>query len=488
MKRYISLLTAVLLVLCALSACGIKGENGENDPDAGKTDSVKETTLKLSYYPSEDFDPFSAKSETNLQIMGLVYDGLYKLDKNYEPVPEVAKSAAAGASSINITLNDRTFSDGSPVTASDVSYSFSLAKESPAYSKRLANFESVDITAENMLIFHLSSPDVFALSCLTFPIVRNGSEGAMPIGCGRYAFKDNGDTVYLVVNTYRQNFKPTIKNIVLEPITDSSSVESSLEIGNIGFYYNDLSGGSFARINAKTVDMGINNFVYIGFNYENEFFENPDVRKAINLAIDRKGISGTAFQGHARETYTPFNPDWYTLASKDLIITRDTAAAALLLQDYADEIADMEISVLVNKENAFKLEAAESAADSLTALGFDVTVKDYDPEYYLEALEIGSYDLYIGEYRLTPNMDLNPLFDGTVGTGISEDSASAARYSQLLAGECELMDFINTFNDDVPFIPLCYRNAASSYTNSMSADFACCDSDVFYDIETWKYK
>ena len=50
------------------------------------------------------------------------------------------------------------------------------------------------------------------------------------------------------------------------------------------------------------------------------------------------------------------------------------------------------------------------------------------------------------------------------------------------------MDFVNTFNEELPLVPLCYRNAAASYTNSMQADFACCDGDVFYDIETWSFK
>ena len=114
--------------------------------------------------------------------------------------------------------------------------------------------------------------------------------------------------------------------------------------------------------------------------------------------------------------------------------------------------------------------------------------KDYKQDYYTEAVELGSYDLYIGEVRLTPNMDLSPLFGGTVGYGIDPACPSAMRYTQLLEGSCELMDFINTFNEDVPFAPLCYRNGAASYTNSLKGELSGCDSDVFYDIETWSFK
>lgn len=63
----------------------------------------------------------------------------------------------------------------------------------------------------------------------------------------------------------------------------------------------------------------------------------------------------------------------------------------------------------MNKDNAFKYEAAAFIRDNLTALGFKVVFKDYEQDYYTEAVELGSYDLYIGEVRLTPNMDLSPL-------------------------------------------------------------------------------
>lgn len=301
-------------------------------------------------------------------------------------------------------------------------------------------------------------------------------------------FQKNGEEIYLVVNSKRSGFDPVIKTISLVPIRDNGSVESSLEIGNTGFYYNDLSSGTYSRINAKTVDLGINNFVFLAFNSSSELFSNQLLRQAVNMAIDRNSIASTAFQGHARLCYSPFNPDWYALASKDLVVTRNESKAKELIKQSGIDIASKEISLLVNKDNAFKYEAAAFIRDNLTALGFKVVFKDYEQDYYTEAVELGSYDLYIGEVRLTPNMDLSPLFGGAVGYGIDPACPSAMRYTQLLEGSCELMDFINTFNEDVPFAPLCYRNGAASYTNSLKGELSGCDSDAFYDIETWSFK
>ena len=484
MKKLISLLLSVL-ILFAFCGCEKKDEN-----DSGTADNIsaKESILNLAYSISEDLDPFAVKTVINTQLMSLVYDGLYKLDKTYKPIPTVAKSGIVSETTVNITLDNVRFSDGSNVTAPDVAYSFNRAKESPAYKTKLADFESVDVTANNMLMFHLTAPNAYALSDLTFPIIKNGALGLMPVGCGRYVFQQDGEKSYLIVNTNKSGFNPTIKTITLVPIRGDDYLQSSLEIGNIGFCFNDLSSGEYSRINAHSVEMGINNFVYLGINYESSIFSDVSIRKAINLVIDRSEIANTAFQGHARAVYSPFNPDWYALASKDLTVSGTKEEAEKLIEESETDIAYRDISILVNQANPFKVEAAELIGKKLESIGFAVTIKDYTAEYYLDALDSGAYDLYIGEYKLTPDMDLNPLFSGDLKIGIDPECVSAARYNQLLNGKCELMDFVNTFNEDLPVIPLCYRNAVASYTNSTNADFACCEGDVYFDIETWRYK
>lgn len=487
MKKIIAfiLISALLLSLCA---CGIDPSINDDPKNTTVASTVSDGKLRLAYSKAEQLDPFTASSAINLQILGLMYDGLYKLDKSYQPIAVAAKSAIVSGNTVNITLAETFFSDGTAVTANDVAYSFKLAKSSPACAEKLKNFESVSISAANMLVFSLLKADPYALACLTFPIVKNGASGEAPIGSGRYVYQKNGEEIYLVVNSKRSGFDPVIKTISLVPIRDNGTVESSLEIGNTGFYYDDLSDGSYSRINAKTVDMGINNFVFLAFNAQSELFSNQLLRQAVNMAIDRNSIAATAFQGHARVCYSPFNPDWYALASKDLVVTRSEAKARELIAQSGVDIASKEISLLVNKDNAFKYEAAAFIRDTLTSLGFKVVFKDYEKDYYTEAVELGSYDLYIGEVRLTPNMDLSPLFGGAVGYGIDPACPSAMRYTQLLEGSCELMDFINTFNEDVPFAPLCYRNGAASYTNSLKGELSGCDSDVFCDIETWSFK
>lgn len=490
MKRIIVFLLILSVFATTLYGCE---ENTVIDSDETTTPSgftQTEGVLNLAYTKADTLNPYTTSTTANLQILSLIYDGLYKLDKAYEPIPVIAKSSIVSGTTVNVTLNSVSFSDGTAVTASDVVKSFDLAKFSSAFAARLENFSGANISASNMVVFTMKNPDPYALSCLTFPIIKSGSSGESPTGSGRYKIEKSGESVYLVVNSKKSGFNPSLKTIMLVPVRAAASLESSVEIGNTAFYYNDLSGGTYSRINAKTVEMGINNMVYLTFNYASEVFANSKIRQAVNLALDRNEIVTTAFQGHARAAYAPFNPEWYALASKDLISPQSLDKALQLISESGIDITQKEVSLLVNADNQFKLETAQFIHSYLTALGFKVVLKDYSEEYYTEAINLGAYDLYIGEVRLPHNMNLSSLLTlgGSVSYGISAESAAAKRYTQLISGGCELMDFINTFNEDPPFLPLCFRNAAVSYATSLQNCFGCCDSDVFYDIENWSFK
>ena len=488
MKKLIAVLLA-FATLISFSACSDKNPDDDDIYQTTSPDSMNEGVLNLAYSEVDSLNPFTCTTSANMQILRLVYSGLFKLDKNYNPVADIAVSGEVADKKVTVKIGSFRFSDGTPVSVTDVKSSFDKAKASPTYAARLANFESAGAYEGNIVIFTLTSDDPYALSCLDFPIIKGGADTDLATGCGRYIPRFSGESIYLTANPSKSGFNPAIKTIKLVPVREENAVISNLEVGNTGFNYDDLSDGEYSRINAKTVEMGINSFVYLAFNSSSDIFSNKLIRQAANLAVDRQIISTTAFQGHARTAYTPFNPDWYPLVSKDLVIARNKTEANKLIADSLINIASREIVFLVNSENRFKLEAAEFIAENLREIGFTVNLRKLSAEGLKTALSEGNYDLYIGEIRLTPNMNLSALLlGGNASFGISNVSESSSRYAQFLAGNCEIMDFINTFNEDVPLVPLCYRNAAVSYSNSMQSDFGCCDGDVFADIETWHFK
>lgn len=486
MKKITALILAFILLIFSLSSCGtepsiIDGDETEEEYD----DEIINYTMKLVYSRNDSLNPFYLDTVMNGQISTLVFDGLFKLDKNYKPQPCVAYAYAASGNVVTVTLDDCMFSDGTAVSAGDVMYSFNAAKESALYMNNLSNIASCSSGEGGTVIFSLEEADPYAVSCLDFPIIKQGSDLNYPVGCGRYYFQKNGEEVYLVVNRYRKNFNPLIRVIRLESILEDESVESSLVIGNTAFFYDDLEDGVYERLDARNIDMGINSFVYLGVNSSSQFFASPLLRQAVSYALDRAEIVSTAFRSHARETSTPFNPDWYAVSEGTYSTDADLEKARELVEESGYNLDTGEVTLMYNSGNDFKKEMAEIIAESLANVGFHVRLKGFNPQAFKYDLKEGAFDLFIGEMMLCNNMNLNPVISGDFAYGISEDSPGVAKYADFLQGKCELMDFINTFSEDMPIIPVCYRNAICLFTKSMIVGHNCCENDIFYDIESW---
>lgn len=517
-KRLTAGALALMFILFALTGCGkTQGKDGEEGES-----SVQETTLpdgangiqpRLSYVKNDDLNPYKAESSVNLNLASLIYEGVFSVDSTYKINPAVGASCEYSDSACYVTLAAGKFSDGTAITAQDVKYSFDLAKENDYYSPRLENITGCDIVG-NKISFLLETPDIYAAACLTFPVIKAGSDEVKkaetdydydydgdleeteekqetyiaPIGSGRYVPTEKVNGIYLVANKNKSGFNPTFTEIKLEDIKNAELMKTGIEVGNTIFCFDSLSSGSYSRINASLVNVPTNNLVYLGFNGEKEPFANADFRKALSLIIDRSAVASNAFQGHAVETVTPFNPAWSAFTSTKNGLVADYKE---LLAPLADTLKENEYSLLVNADNAFKKEAAELIVEQCKAAGINLRVRDIDAVTCREYLQQGEFDMYLGEMKLTADMDLLPLlYGGSCSYGVTEEmqAVCAERYMKMRTGESSIMDFVNDFNTEMPFVPLCYRCAAALYTKYLTPGGAVCsDNDIFSNIESWKF-
>ena len=87
----------------------------------------------------KSLNPLSSTDSDTYYITQLIYSSLFKLDRDLNIEKDLVSSYDAGSGSVSITLKSGVkFSDGSSLTAGDVSYTVdkikSIGKKSPYYA------------------------------------------------------------------------------------------------------------------------------------------------------------------------------------------------------------------------------------------------------------------------------------------------------------------------------------------------------------------
>ncbi len=500
------------LIACVLLLCGMAAGCRQNPSSlssntlpSGTVSAVDPTdTLALSFNPEDTLNPYTAKTQLNLYLSHLLYDTLVKIDAGFMPIPSLAKSAELTDSThltVSIT-SGAVFSDGSSITPQDVVYSFEKAKGSVNYRAFVSNFQSAAVK-KGTVVFTLSSPDPYAAACLIFPIVKRGTDtdkpAAAPIGSGPYLY--NPDTLSLSVNPKAKAENARFTTVSLKAMVSQAEMLQAFESGNIHYFYDDLSDGSIPRTTASQTTVDQNQLVYLGVNTQKPLLSSPEFRRAVSLALDRTAIASSAYTGRARPAVTPFHPLWKPAAGViSFPASPDSDTAKTLLKTALDQPATVPttdttdttdataptatpttaqaaksatvpvLTLLYPSGNSCREAAAKLIVRQLALTGIPVTATPVSYNDYLIRLSAGDYDLYLGEIRLAPNMNLQVFFGAgnAASYGVPTGGNAAVQYAALRRGETSLSDFARAFSEEMPYIPLVFKQGMAAYHRSIS--------------------
>ncbi len=520
-KHLLKIIPALILAVCVLfmASCGdsYDPERQElheqlygdlNIPTASSANISLFNTIKanfaLAYSRTDSLNPYRATSSLNTAVSSLIFDKLIVLDENYEVVPVVARSITQDGRNITVTIRDGlVFSDGTPLTARDVEYSFYVAKRSESkYAAQLENFKSVLVDG-NKLNFMIGENDPYAYMLLDIPIIKIESDagGAMPTGSGKYVYISDEDLgIFLERNSRWYNpDQPDIERISLNAMPTVESIIHSIEIGTISYFITDLRDGYPTRINANYATYDVNNIVYLGVNTNDTRLYNIDIRTALSYALNREEVATKAFGGRAVAATGPITSAFTEAASLESGMTVDDKASASFLLSNAgfvntdengykyDSLGNyLSFSILVSGDNSQHMTAATVIADQLSDIGIGTTINAVSASDLATTVAAGSYQLYVGEYALLNNMDFSPLYTPNKGlyTGFEFEVLNSARNSWK-AGTGTLAEYLNAFEANLPFIPICHRQGMVCFSRSVNADMHVTESDPFYDMGEW---
>ena len=523
-----------LLMICSVAGCKKGGKN--NNTSEVKPPEVKPTNQKMQliYCLSDTFNPYTAATAINRELCGLLYDSLIKLDNKFNPVYGLAQDVQIENKKCTVTLRDALFSDGSAVTADDVVYSFKLAKASKTeYASKLYEIESASAKGGKTVVFSLTKNDVYAANLLDFPVLKAGSEdntdadGVLhpPMGSGRYVLNAEKDVLVRNENYYGK--KGSVPNINLINAPDAESLSHYVEIGATDIYFTDVSDGTIVRMSGKKTDINLTDFVYIGINEENEILSNLEIRYAISSALNRQNICQTAYYNNAVAASGFFHPDFEPVKSlQNIKKSSDFKIAIENLEKIGYNSLNssgyrvnaskkhLALTLLVNSENPSRLKAAEMIANQLKQVGIELRIIKRNYADYMTMLKNGDFQLYLGETRLTANMDFSELLlpGGAIAFGRTErkpekdkdastkdestdktdenptEPVAPATAAQIISGFYEgtysITDVASVLLTELPVIPVCYRNGLLFYDPDVVNLSKASKSDVYYSNET----
>lgn len=466
----------ILLFLCfALLFTACARETPGDADETSEEPLLTRVSCKTAYFSSDSLNPYFCTTSLNASLMPMVYAGLFSIQRDGTAEPDVAASYTESENEVKIVLpTTGVFSDGSAVTANDVVYSFEKAKSSAVYAQQMSGIAEAKADSPLEVTFSFSDKLPDRLLLLTFPIVKNQTAetaDARPIGTGQYRWTESEDETVLTLCAGESESQ--IETVRLIPVSDSSNLMYTLQTGEIDFFVSDLFGGRLGRTGGQMVDIPTSNLIFLGINSDSYALSFPPVRQALSFAVNRDEIAQSVYSGHAVAADLPIRPDtraYSQNAASDQQTAVDYAAAQHLLESEGYTTVDpqtgtrsgdkgsLRMSLLVNNESEYRLEVANCVQDSLARVGVSITIHSLPYDQYVQTLTEGGYDLYIGEIKLPNNGSLSAFFGGSVSYGISDQSKSYLAWQEVLSGTVALPAFFTTFTQDLPFLPLAFRN------------------------------
>lgn len=492
--RFLCVLPALLL----LFGCGAERGTSLQQPPAPQSESssMREPEhsprqLRLAVSEGDVLNPYRLTSQLNADVSALLYDPFIKLDASFAPRGYLAQEPLLEGTVCTLRLREGiTFGDGSPLTAQDAAYSYTLAAARDA-AGRFSNVESCTAQDESTLVFTLKRPDRYFLNLLTFPIIKSGSgEEDTPPGTGRYRMGGDGR---LIQNIGHFEGGSRVETITLVPVGDADEIGYDLITDRID--YARRPKGSAQPEASGSVPVQENTLVYLGFNGSIFPSDNADFRRAVDAMLDRSAIVSQSFSGRAAAAQDPVNPAFYDARGEPRELPDpDALLDAMGLEERDAEGyrtrsggAVFEVQLAINVESTAKRDAAALLKQQFASHGLHLTVNEYSFEQFTGQIAAGGYNMYLGEVRLPEDMDISVLLspEGALHHHLPDTAELYQSYLQAREGLLSMGEFYSRFWQQAPFVPLLYTQSVISHSRNFYPAVVATDQDIFYNISKW---
>lgn len=443
----------------------------------------------------DTFNPFVSIYLTPTGINRMVYENLVAYGTNNEAVPGLAEEweASEDAKTWTFTIGeDRSWSDGEPVTADDVVWTIQAILDDPdglgANSSLVTNVDSISAEDEQTVVMELKEPQA-SNPGFEIPVVPEHiwSEIDDPskypndtdvVGSGPYLMKsyEPDRSIELVANENYWRGAPELDGIDYVFYRNVDASVRGLQAGEVDMV-NDLTPAQFdslenadnitthagagRRYTALAINPGAVDADGEPMGNGNPALEDIDLRTAIMMAIDKQKLVDTVLGGYGEPGQTEIPTvyeDFFGYADGTEVLEFDLDGANDLLDEAGYEMGSdgvrsdldgnpLELRLMGDSEDSDHVRMSEFVSEWLEEIGIKVERDLVGGDQVGTDSTLGNYDMYFTSWSLGPDPDFQlsintcasrPNADGSGST--SENNWCSPEFDEIFAEQHAELD------------------------------------------------
>lgn len=371
------------------------------------------------------------------------------------------------------------WSDGEPITADDVVFTYRMLADPEVASPRQNWTEHLDsVVAENdsTVVFHFDRRYPEMLFHASHAIVPEHVYAGIPPGELRTSppltdpaknlvvsgpFKigswEQGQSITLVSNPYGP-VQPRLDAIVLRVIPEPTTRLVELRTGGVDFV-RPVAHDQFAELRRQMPGVRVEReakrfYDYIAYNPD-EFapFTDPEIRRALGLAIDVPGIlRALQMEDFAVPAAGPYSPVFQELQDAERVspLPYDTARARQILasKGWRDSDGDgvldkngtpFRFTLLTNSGNQRRADVSQIIQQQWKQIGVDARLRQQEWNTLYERLTEGDYQAMLAGWQVGLSPDISAFWDADAPQNVVgyENAEVSALMDQALAQPTE---------------------------------------------------
>lgn len=309
-------LAAAAAAALALSACGSSTSSSGTSSSTGAATSGGVYNVGLTT-PTGSIDPLTVADFNAMEVVGLASANLVIESPSGKLEPQLATSWTEGSDKLSWTIGlrpDAKFSNGKPVTAADVLWTFNQILGAKSQSPAKSSFTGIVTSVAagpggSSVVFKLAQPYSdfpYLLTGANTWILPSGTKDANwindPVGAGQFILEKYtpGQGVTYKKNPYYWDAAAVkVSGVNARFYNDDQSELLAFQSGEIDQITSDPSVKAALGTSFRQQRAGYTKFDAIVFNVTRAPFSDVKVRQAVAWALNRQAIAQTVYSGNA---------------------------------------------------------------------------------------------------------------------------------------------------------------------------------------------